>query len=115
MPMVRLAMLSPRMIARWARGVVCARFVCPYNQFMRISVVGTGYVGLVVSSCLAENGNNVVGVDIDQAKIRRLSNGESPIYEPGLEGLLKGNLEEGGISFSTDLGGAVKGSEIIFV
>src|SRR3990172_3739352 len=115
MPMVRLAMLSPRMIARWARGVVCARCVCPYNQFMRISVVGTGYVGLVVSSCLAENGNNVVGVDIDQAKIRRLSNGESPIYEPGLEELLKRNLEEERLSFSTDLVGAVKASEIIFV
>ena len=82
---------------------------------MRISVVGTGYVGLVVSSCLAENGNNVVGVDIDQAKIRRLSNGESPIYEPGLEELLKRNLEEERLSFSTDLVGAVKASEIIFV
>jgi UDPglucose 6-dehydrogenase len=82
---------------------------------MKISVVGTGYVGLVVASCLAENGNNVVGADIDEEKIKRLSKGESPIYEPGLEELLKRNLQVERLSFTTDLAKAVKGSEIVFV
>lgn len=82
---------------------------------MRISVVGTGYVGLVVAACLAENGNDVIGVDIDEEKIKRLSRGESPIYEPGLEELLKRNLEEDRLSFTTDLTKAVQESEIIFV
>ncbi len=82
---------------------------------MKICVVGTGYVGLVVASCLAENGNNVIGVDIDREKIKRLSKGDNPIYEPGLDELLKRNLEEDRLSFTTDLARAIEGSEIIFV
>ncbi len=82
---------------------------------MRICVIGTGYVGLVVAACLAENGNNAVGVDIDEDKIKRLSKGESPIYEPGLEELLKRNLQEERLSFTTDLARAVRDSEIVFV
>ncbi len=82
---------------------------------MKICVVGTGYVGLVVSSCLAENGNDVIGMDIDEEKIGRLSKGVSPIYEPGLEELLKRNLQEERLSFTTNLPEAVKASEIVFV
>ena len=82
---------------------------------MRICVIGTGYVGLVVAACLAENGNNAVGVDIDEEKIKRLSKGESPIYEPGLEELLRRNLHEERLSFTTDLARAVRDSEIVFV
>ncbi len=82
---------------------------------MKICVVGTGYVGLVVASCLAENGNNVIGVDIDEDKIVRLSKGETPIYEPGLGELLKRNLQEERLSFTTNLPEAVKASEIVFI
>ena len=82
---------------------------------MKICVVGTGYVGLVVASCLAENGNNVIGVDIDEEKIDRLSKGKSPIYEPGLGELIKRNLQEERLSFTCNLSKAVKASEIVFV
>jgi UDPglucose 6-dehydrogenase len=82
---------------------------------MKICVVGTGYVGLVVASCLAENGNNVIGVDIDEDKITRLSKGETPIYEPGLGELLKRNLQEERLSFTTNLPEAVKASEFVFI
>ncbi len=83
--------------------------------FMKICVVGTGYVGLVVASCFAENGNSVIGVDIDEEKIDRLSKGENPIYEPGLDELLKRNLQEERLSFSTNLPEAVKVSEVVFI
>jgi UDPglucose 6-dehydrogenase len=82
---------------------------------MKISVVGTGYVGLVVSACLAENGNNVIGVDIDEDKISRLKKGEIPIYEPGLGELVRRNLAEERLKFSTDLASAVKQTDIIFI
>jgi UDPglucose 6-dehydrogenase len=82
---------------------------------MKIAVVGTGYVGLVAGSCLAETGNDVVCVDIDASKIARLNRGEIPIYEPGLEPLVKRNKEEGRLSFTTDLAAAVRESEIVFV
>ena len=82
---------------------------------MKICIVGTGYVGLVVASCLAENGNNVIGVDIDEDKITRLSKGETPIYEPGLGELLKRNLQEERLSFTTNLPETVKASEIVFI
>jgi UDPglucose 6-dehydrogenase len=82
---------------------------------MKLSVVGTGYVGLVVGTCFAEGGNDVICVDIDVKKIRMLSKGKSPIYEPGLEELLEENLEEGRLQFTTDLLYAVKSSDIIFL
>ncbi len=82
---------------------------------MRIGVVGTGYVGLVVGTCLAENGNTVVCVDNDQAKIAALCRGEVPIYEPGLEEMIPRNVAEERLSFSTDLAAAVRGSEIVFI
>src|SRR5438105_6816228 len=82
---------------------------------MHVGVIGTGYVGLVVGACLAETGNDVMCADIDADKIARLNKGEIPIYEPGLEPLVKDNLEEGRLRFTTDVAAAVKNSEIIFI
>jgi UDPglucose 6-dehydrogenase len=82
---------------------------------MRVAIVGTGYVGLVAGACLAESGNDVVCADIDARKIERLNQGEIPIYEPGLEPLVERNLREGRLSFTTDVGGAVRASEVIFI
>jgi UDPglucose 6-dehydrogenase len=82
---------------------------------MNIAVVGTGYVGLVVGAGLAESGNDVVCADIDDGKIERLNLGEIPIYEPGLEPLVERNAEEGRLTFTTDVAGAVAGAEIVFI
>jgi UDPglucose 6-dehydrogenase len=82
---------------------------------MHVAVIGTGYVGLVVGACLAETGNDVICADIDEGKIARLNAGEVPIYEPGLEPLVRRNLEEGRLRFTTDVGFAVRESEIIFI
>jgi UDPglucose 6-dehydrogenase len=82
---------------------------------MHITVVGTGYVGLVVGACLAETGNDVVCADIDAGKISRLNAGEIPIYEPGLEALVARNLAEGRLVFTTDVDGAVRAGEVIFI
>jgi UDPglucose 6-dehydrogenase len=82
---------------------------------MRIAVVGTGYVGLVVGTCLAETGNTVVCVDKDAQKIAALTRGEIPIYEPGLSELVLGNVHQQRLRFTTDLQEAVRASEVIFV
>jgi UDPglucose 6-dehydrogenase len=82
---------------------------------MKIAVVGTGYVGLVVGACLAETGNDVTCVDKDAAKVRMLRRAKVPIYEPGLAELVAKNAEEGRLSFTTQLDGAVKASQIIFI
>ncbi|HZP48880.1 MAG TPA: UDP-glucose/GDP-mannose dehydrogenase family protein [Vicinamibacterales bacterium] len=82
---------------------------------MRIAVVGTGYVGLVLGACLAENGNNVICVDKDQAKVDLLNEGRMPIYEPGLEEMVRRNDHEERLSFTTDLPGAVRASQIVFI
>jgi UDPglucose 6-dehydrogenase len=82
---------------------------------MRITVAGTGYVGLVTGVCLADTGNHVIGVDVDAHKIARLKSGEPPIFEPGLRDLLTYNLAAGRLTFTTDLGTAVRQSDIIFV
>jgi UDPglucose 6-dehydrogenase len=82
---------------------------------MKIAVVGTGYVGLVVGACLAENGNTVICVDKDEAKIRTLEAGKIPIYEPGLEELVRRNGQEDRLRFTTDLPAAVDVSEIVFI
>jgi UDPglucose 6-dehydrogenase len=82
---------------------------------MRIAVVGTGYVGLVVGACLAENGNDVVCVDKDEAKVRHLKRNRIPIYEPGLEELVRSNTAEKRLTFTTSLPKAARDSEIIFV
>ncbi len=82
---------------------------------MKVAVVGTGYVGLVVGACLAESGNDVICVDKDEAKVRMLRRGKSPIYEPGIEDLLRRNKAEGRLVFTTDLAKAVRQSTIIFI
>ena len=82
---------------------------------MKISVIGTGYVGLVVSACLAENGNDVIAVDIDEDKIERLRGGELPIYEPGLAELVKRNVSEERLNFTTDFDDAVLKSKLLFI
>jgi UDPglucose 6-dehydrogenase len=82
---------------------------------MKLSVIGTGYVGLVVGTCFAESGNDVICVDIDERKIKRLKRGECPIYEPGLGDYLRKNLGEKRLSFTTDLETAVKKSDVIFL
>jgi UDPglucose 6-dehydrogenase len=82
---------------------------------MRIAVVGTGYVGLVAGVCFAESGNDVVCVDNDASKVRALSKGKVPIYEPGLEELLRRNRSEGRLTFTTALPKAVRESAIVFI
>src|SRR5262245_17091542 len=82
---------------------------------MKLAVVGTGYVGLVVGACFAETGNDVICVDKDAAKIRALAAGRIPIYEPGLEELVRRNRANKRLSFSTALADAVKKSEVVFL
>jgi UDPglucose 6-dehydrogenase len=82
---------------------------------MRIAVVGTGYVGLVVGACLAENGNEVTCVDKDAAKVRSLQKGRIPIYEPGLEELVRRNRSEKRLTFTTALARGVRHSQIVFI
>jgi len=82
---------------------------------MKIAVVGTGYVGLVVGACLAETGNDVVCADKDVAKIAMLEAGGMPIYEPGLEELVRRSHAEERLRFTTDLPAAVRASEIVFI
>ncbi len=82
---------------------------------MRVAVIGTGYVGLVVGAGLAETGNDVICADIDEDKIARLNRGETLIYEPGLGPLVERNLGAGRLSFSTDVGRAVRESEVVFI
>ncbi|MGH7932727.1 MAG: UDP-glucose dehydrogenase family protein [Candidatus Binataceae bacterium] len=82
---------------------------------MNIAVVGTGYVGLVSGTCFAESGNEVVCVDIDSARIDQLNAGQLPIYEPGLEELVRRNVKEGRLSFTTDLKSAVGQSLVSFI
>jgi len=82
---------------------------------MKIAVVGTGYVGLVAGTCLAESGNDVICVDIDADKIALLNDGKVPIYEPGLEEMVRRNAEDQRLSFTTKLDDAVKASRIIFI
>ncbi|WP_420402010.1 UDP-glucose dehydrogenase family protein [Flagellimonas sp.] len=82
---------------------------------MNITVIGTGYVGLVTGTCFAESGINVVCVDIDEKKVEKLRNGEIPIYEPGLDVLLERNMDKGRISFTTSLQKGIKNSDAIFI
>ena len=82
---------------------------------MRIAVVGTGYVGLVAGTCFAESGNTVTCIDIDQAKIDGLKNGVVPIYEPGLEELLKRNSRDGRLLFTTDYAEGIANAQVCFI
>ena len=82
---------------------------------MKIAVIGTGYVGLVAGTCLAESGNDVACVDIDEKKIATLNQGKVPIYEPGLEEMIRRNVADGRLSFTTEITPSVRKSEIIFI
>ena len=82
---------------------------------MRVAIFGTGYVGLVTGTCLAEVGHDVVCVDIDQAKVDGLERGIIPIYEPGLEPLVKANHAAGRLVFTTDAAKAIEHGEVIFI
>jgi UDPglucose 6-dehydrogenase len=82
---------------------------------MKIAIVGTGYVGLVAGACFAENGNDVICVDKDEAKVRLLRRGRMPIYEPGLEEMVERNTSEKRLVFTTQLSKAVRQSSIIFI
>ena len=82
---------------------------------MRITVIGTGYVGLVTGACLADTGHHVDCVDIDQKKIEALKNGVVPIYEPGLEEVLERTIAKGRLSFTTDLSSVIEAAEIVMI
>src|SRR5690242_5389083 len=81
----------------------------------RITVVGTGYVGLVTGACLADFGNSVTCVDNDPAKVERLRRGEVPFFEPGLPELVQRNVEEGRLRFESHLPAALKGARVVFI
>ncbi len=82
---------------------------------MKIAVVGTGYVGLVTGTCLADYGNDVICVDVIQEKIEKLKKGIIPIYEPGLEGMVLENYQSGRLDFTTDIQSALQKSDICFI
>jgi UDPglucose 6-dehydrogenase len=82
---------------------------------VNISVIGTGYVGLVVGACLAETGNTVCCADIDKKKVDRLKRNDIPIYEPGLESLVERNQKEGRLSFTTNIQEAIASAEVLFI
>jgi len=82
---------------------------------MKISIVGTGYVGLVTGTCLAEVGNDVLCLDIDAKKIGMLNAGGVPIYEPGLEALIRKNVDAGRLRFTTDVAAAVAHGTLQFI
>jgi UDPglucose 6-dehydrogenase len=82
---------------------------------MKITIFGTGYVGLVTGTCLAEMGNHVLCIDVDAEKVRRLEKGEMPIFEPGLEPLVKRNHATGRLQFSTDAAAGVAHGEVLFI
>jgi UDPglucose 6-dehydrogenase len=82
---------------------------------MNIAVIGTGYVGLVSGTCFAETGNNVICVDINEAKVAKMRHGEIPIYEPHLDVLFERNIKQGRLKFTTDINEAIKDAKIIFL
>ena len=82
---------------------------------MKIAVIGTGYVGLVTGTCLAETGHRVTCVDLDARKIATLQGGGLPIYEPGLEELVKRNVRDGRLDFTTSTADAVRDVDVAFI
>ena len=82
---------------------------------MNITMIGSGYVGLVSGACFADFGHNVICVDADASKIERLKRGEIPIFEPGLDELVANNVEQNRLSFTTELEPAVKGADAVFI
>lgn len=86
-----------------------------YSYTMKIAVVGTGYVGLVTGTCLAEMGNEVACIDIDQAKVEAMKKGSIPIYEPGLEAIFERNIGNKRLTFTTNLAEGIEGAQCIFL
>jgi UDPglucose 6-dehydrogenase len=82
---------------------------------MRITVIGTGYVGLVAGACLAETGSEVVCADLDRGKIDRLKRNEIPIFEPGLDALVQRNQSQGRLAFTTDIGESIASAHVVFI
>ena len=82
---------------------------------MKIAVVGTGYVGLVTGTCLAETGNSVICVDINEEKVKMMQAFKLPIYEPGLDLLFHRNIEQDRLKFTTDLAEAIADADVIFL
>jgi len=82
---------------------------------VRVTVIGSGYVGLVAGACLAETGNDVICADVDARKVARLKQNDIPIYEPGLEQLVRSNQDEGRLRFTTDVGAAVEHGQVVFI
>src|SRR5262245_39055822 len=85
------------------------------DQAVNLTIIGTGYVGLVTGTCFAEVGHNVVCVDNDETKVKTLKSGGIPIYEPGLEELVRKNTAEGRLSFTTNTAEGVEKSEVVFI
>jgi UDPglucose 6-dehydrogenase len=82
---------------------------------VNITVIGTGYVGLVTGTCFAESGHPVTCLDIDQKKIETLRSGGVPIYEPGLEELVRRNVREGRLTFTTSYAEGMRSAEVVFI
>ena len=82
---------------------------------MKISIIGTGYVGLVSGACFSEFGHEIICIDKDSRKIRELQSGSIPIYEPGLQNLVQKNVQENRLRFDTDANKAVPWAETIFI
>lgn len=82
---------------------------------MKIVVAGTGYVGLVTGACLSEVGHEVTCIDIDKSKVEIMKKGISPIYEPGLNELIKKNFDAGKLNFTTDYKNAYKNANVVFI
>ncbi len=82
---------------------------------MKITMIGTGYVGLVTGTCFAESGNDVTCLDVDQRKVDLLNRGGVPIYEPGLEELVKRNASAGRLKFTTDYKEAISNAKCVFI
>src|SRR5262249_47275358 len=85
------------------------------KEHMNLTIIGTGYVGLVTGACLADTGNDVAGLDKDGAKVSALCRGESPIFEPGLSELLANNLKAGRLRFTTEAAPAIQHGDVIFL
>ena len=103
-----------RLLVRVPGSGVRVAALC-FGALMNITVVGTGYVGLVVGTCMADMGHTVTCVDNDAAKISALLAGKVPIYEPGLDQLIERNHREGRLAFTQDLSGALALSRVVFV
>src|SRR5712692_7516582 len=85
------------------------------DSLARIAVIGAGYVGLVTAACFADLGNQVTGIDIDQARVKKLQKGNAPIFEPQLEEMMARNAEAGRLRFTTDYEIGLDGAEFVFV